>query len=165
MVRPILIASMFVLAAPSFCHSFCFEEAGAEYGLSPRLLWAIAKVESGFNPAALNTNTDGSFDYGLMQINSRWYPTLGRERWAHLNDACFNVRTGAWILARCVKRHGYTWDAVGCYCAKSPEKRARYANRVYRALVDAGAAQASCRAQKGPLPVKTGRKKEAGHDR
>ena len=139
MVKLACIASLYILVVPSLCHSFCFEEAGVEYGVSPHLLWAIAKVESDFNPAALNTNADGSFDYGLMQINSRWYPTLGRERWMHLNDACYNVRTGAWILSQCVKRHGYTWEAVGCYSAQSPNKRAVYANRVYGALVKAGA--------------------------
>lgn len=134
-----LIALLCILIAPSLCYSFCFEEAGAEYGVSPHLLWAIAKVESGFNPAARNTNANGSIDYGVMQINSGWYSTLGRERWLHLNDACYNVRTGAWILSQCVQRHGYTWEAVGCYNAKSRNKGARYANRVYQALVEAGA--------------------------
>ena len=76
--------SVLVMAAPLVCHAFCFEEAGAEYGVSPRLLWAIAKAESGFNPAAMSVNTNGTFDYGVMQINSGWYPILGRASFSLL---------------------------------------------------------------------------------
>jgi soluble lytic murein transglycosylase-like protein len=137
----VLILGLFALVAPQSCHAFCFEEAGTEYGVSPRLLWAMAKVESGFNPTALNYNANGSFDYGVMQINSGWYSTLGIERWVRLNDACFNVKTGAWILSQCVRYHGYTWEAVGCYNATSPDKGARYARKIYHELVKAGMAQ------------------------
>ena len=135
------VVAILVIAAPLVCEAFCFEEAGAEYGVSPRLLWAIAKAESDFNPAAFGTNVDGTFDYGVMQINSGWYRTLGRERWMQLGDACYNVRTGAWILSQCVARYGYTWEAVGCYNAASPNKRARYARKIYWELVKAGAAR------------------------
>ena len=85
-------------------------------------------------PSAVNYNKNGSFDYGLMQINSSWYGELGRERWMRLGDACYNVQVGAWILSQCVQRYGYTWAAVGCYNAFSKDKRAVYANRVYRTL-------------------------------
>jgi soluble lytic murein transglycosylase-like protein len=124
---------LLVLVSQHLC-AFCFEEAGEKYGVSPQLLWAIAKTESCFNPRAINYNQNGSFDYGIMQVNSSWYSELGRERWMHLGDACYNVQVGAWILSRCVQRYGYTWVAVGCYNAFSKDKRAVYANRVYRNL-------------------------------
>jgi soluble lytic murein transglycosylase-like protein len=114
--------------------AFCFEEAGQKFGVSPQLLWAIAKTESHFNPAAINYNRNGSFDYGLMQVNSSWYGALGHERWMRLGDACYNVQVGAWILSQCVRLYGYTWAAVGCYNAITKDKRAAYANRVYRIL-------------------------------
>ncbi|RMD59388.1 MAG: hypothetical protein D6828_01575, partial [Nitrospirae bacterium] len=51
------ISSIFLaLLISSSAHSFCFEEAGKLYGIDPRLLWAIAKVESNFNPRAFNKN-------------------------------------------------------------------------------------------------------------
>jgi soluble lytic murein transglycosylase-like protein len=93
---------------------FCFHRAGVMYHVSPDLLKAIARVESGLNPSALNRNRNGSYDYGLMQINSRWYETLGDD-WRHLSDPCYNVLVGAWILRQCIDRYGYTWDAVACY--------------------------------------------------
>jgi soluble lytic murein transglycosylase-like protein len=116
----------------------CFEEAGRGYGISPALLYTIAKVESNLNPGAVNRNTNGSYDYGLMQINSGWYATLGRDRWDRLSDACYNVHVGAWILRQCIDRYGYTWDAVGCYNASSKPKRTAYAWKIYSALKQAG---------------------------
>ncbi|MGD0232133.1 MAG: lytic transglycosylase domain-containing protein, partial [Syntrophorhabdales bacterium] len=96
-VKCFLAVAFAVFASQHVC-AFCFEEAGAKYGVSPQLLWAIAKAESNFNPAALNYNKNHSFDYGLMQINSSWYRELGHERWMRLDDACYNVQVGAWIL-------------------------------------------------------------------
>ncbi len=122
-----LISFAMVLIGASAAHSFCFEEAEAEYGVSADLLKAIALHESGNNPGAIHYNKNGSYDFGLMQINSCWYGTLGHERWMELGDPCFNVRTGAWILKGCIKRFGYTWKAVGCYNAGSEDKRKSYA--------------------------------------
>ena len=129
-----LLTLILVLILPVNLLGFCFEEAGELYGISPLLLWAIAAVESDFDPRALNRNPDGSYDFGLMQINSFWAEEIGMRNWLMLGDPCTNIKTGAWILSHCIKRHGYTWEAVGCYNAQSPQKRVTYANRVYRKL-------------------------------
>lgn len=129
-----LFAVILVALASQYVGAFCFEEAGEKYGVSPQLLWAIAKTESNFNPTAASYNRNGSFDYGLMQINSSWYRELGRERWMRLGDACYNVSVGAWILDQCIRRYGYTWAAVGCYNGVSNETKVRYAHRIYRTL-------------------------------
>jgi soluble lytic murein transglycosylase-like protein len=132
--RKHIFAVAFVLIAAQCVSAFCFEEAGQRYGVSPQLLWAIAKTESNFNATAVNYNNNGSFDYGVMQINSSWYRELGTDRWMRLGDACYNVNVGAWILSQCTQRHGHTWVAVGCYNGISRDKRVKYANRVYQAL-------------------------------
>ncbi|OPY80233.1 MAG: Transglycosylase SLT domain protein [Syntrophorhabdus sp. PtaU1.Bin153] len=129
-----VLAVAFVLLAAPYVAAFCFEEAGERYGISPQLLWAVAKTESNFNAAAVNYNNNGSFDYGIMQINSSWYKELGVDRWMHLGDACYNVNVGAWILSKCVQRHGYTWAAVGCYNGASVGNKVNYANRIHRTL-------------------------------
>ena len=128
------VVILLTLMATRTAAAFCFEEAGRMYNVSPLLLWAIAKVESNFNPGAINQNENGTYDYGVMQINSSWYGTLGPEGWSGLCDACQNVRTGAWILAQCVKSCGYNWEAVGCYNAKSSKKRRAYAAKVQKVV-------------------------------
>lgn len=127
-----LLAFAMLLFAPHV--SACWEEAGARYHISPYLLYAIAKTESGLNPAALNRNKNGSYDIGLMQINSSWFPTLrkfGVDE-AQLLDPCTSIHVGAWILAQNMQRLGYSWDAVGAYNSSKQELRVKYALKVYR---------------------------------
>jgi soluble lytic murein transglycosylase-like protein len=112
----------------------CWDDAAARYGVNPHLLYAIAKTESGLNPKAVNRNKNGSYDVGLMQINSRWLPTLrkyGVDE-AQLYDPCISIHVGAWILAQNMQRMGNSWEAVGAYNARNPELRLRYASKVYR---------------------------------
>jgi soluble lytic murein transglycosylase-like protein len=115
--------------------SACWDEAAQRYGVNPYLLYAIAKTESNLNPFAINRNNkDGSYDIGIMQINSRWLPTLrkyGIEE-AQLWDACFNIHVGAWVLAENMRRMGNSWEAVGAYNARNAGLRIKYARKVYR---------------------------------
>lgn len=131
-----LFATMTAAVLPRSGAAFCFEEAGSRYGVPPGLLWAIAKVESNFNPTALNQNRNGSYDIGVMQINSSWYNDLGPELWNNLYDPCTNVQVGARILADCLGRYGYSWEGIGCYNAMSIDKRAIYARKVIHVLND-----------------------------
>lgn len=132
-----LTTALFLLLLPTCTFAFCFEEAGAAYGVSPLLLWSIAKHESNLNPRAIGRNVNGTYDYGLMQINSTWAGAIGPDRWRMLGDPCTNVKTGAWILSRCIRRHGYNWKAVGCYNSNTPGKRERYAGRIAAVLKQA----------------------------
>ena len=110
--------------------AFCFQEAGEAYGVSPFLLEAIMVVESQGNAGAINYNSDGSYDFGLMQINSYWAKLWGPEVWSMLGDPCINVYAGAYVLADCIKRFGQIWDAVGCYNARSTKKKIGYVLKV-----------------------------------
>ena len=136
-MRKIFSISMLLLllAAHSvLAESLCFDEAGQEYGINPRILRAIAKVESNYNPRAINRNTNGTYDFGVMQINSTWYAVLGKERWNSLGDPCTNIKTGASILSSCIESYGYTWEAIGCYNSRTPDKRDRYARLVFNQM-------------------------------
>jgi soluble lytic murein transglycosylase-like protein len=119
---------------PGVGHGFCFAEAGQKFNISPQLLAGIAQTESNLNPQALNRNRNGSVDYGVMQINSSWVKSLGLPLERLMGDPCYNVTTGARILRDCLDRHGSTWNAVGCYNARSPQKRISYAWKVFRSL-------------------------------
>jgi hypothetical protein len=131
-----IVLMILTLLLPATAWGFCFEEAGNEYGIAPLLLWGIAQHESGMNPAAIGRNENGTYDYGLMQINSSWAKVLGTKHWMKLGEPCTNIRTGAWILAQCVRRHGYNWKAVGCHHSNTPGKRERYAGRIASIIAD-----------------------------
>ncbi len=124
----------------TWANAFCFSEAAQRYGVDERLLMAIAKQESDFQPHVKHTNTNGSVDVGLMQINSQHFKTLNRFNISEqsLLDPCVNVHVGAWILSRAIKEHGPTWRAVGAYNAGSkPERevdRVNYATKVFKHL-------------------------------
>jgi len=122
----------------AFSQNYCFEEAGRQYDIAPVLLWAISKEESRFNPYAINFNRDGTYDYCHMQINSRWVSEIGENVWASLGDPCQCTKVGAWILSRCIKEYGYSWEAVGCYHAKDKQKRVSYSWKIYNELSNDG---------------------------
>jgi len=69
---------LLLLIGKSNAYQSCIEEASRLYGINPIIVYAIIKTESGFNPKAINKNKNGSYDLGLMQINSSWLPTLSK---------------------------------------------------------------------------------------
>lgn len=114
----------------------CWDSAGAAYGVDPWLLFAIAKVESGFNSNAINRNKNKSTDFGMMQINDLWLPTLKKYgiSTSGLYDPCTSIHVGAWIVSQNIKRFGYNQDGIGAY--NSPSNvviRRKYAQKVYSA--------------------------------
>lgn len=115
----------------------CWDEAAQKYGLNVYLLHAIAKTESSLNPSAVNrANVNGSYDVGLMQINSSWLPRLRQFGITEkdLYEPCISIDVGAWILAYNIRRFGNTWAAVGAYNTPNPMRGLQYALRVYRNL-------------------------------
>jgi soluble lytic murein transglycosylase-like protein len=96
----------------------CWEEAGKYHGVNPWLLYAIAKVESGYNPNAVSPkNRNGTVDLGLMQINSAHLPRLKKYGIPEiaLKNACASTYIGAWVLADGYKRYGNSWKAIASY--------------------------------------------------
>ena len=129
---------LLLLIGKSNAYQSCIEEASRLYGINPIIVYAIIKTESGFNPKAINKNKNGSYDLGLMQINSSWLPTLSKYGYStnHLFDPCINIKVGTWILANCIHTYGYNWKAIDCYNkGKKATGRSEYVWQVYRHMV------------------------------
>jgi soluble lytic murein transglycosylase-like protein len=118
----------------------CVMPASQYHGVNPWVLRAILKVESGFNPAAVNRNGNGSVDMGIAQINSIHLPELAR--WgvapANLMDGCVATYVAAWHLSQQIQRHGNSWFGIASYHSTSPCQNARYAGLLWNALLDWG---------------------------
>lgn len=141
----VVIAGMF---AAMSANAFCFEQAGLEYNVNPKLLAAIAQVESSMRHNVLNEThfeRTKTIDIGLMQINSGALKELGKEgitKEMLLRDPCTNVRVGARILAEKFKKEGPGWEGVGAYNAACVQlkgdacrqARATYTTKVWKAL-------------------------------
>lgn len=109
-----------------------FIEAGRYYNVDPRLLWCVAKVESNLNPNAVNKNTNGTYDIGMMQVNTVHLPTLAK--FGITKQALFDTRTnifvGGWVMAGCLKKHGMTRNGITCYNGRL--KNNPYADKILK---------------------------------
>lgn len=122
----------------------CMVATAAFYHLPPRVLPSIQVVEGG-RVGTISANTDGTNDFGVMQVNTIWLGPLARatglsrdEVQARLTrDACFNIAAGGAILRTYLnEEHGDLMRAVGDYHSHTPARNVRY-----QALVRGAAAR------------------------
>jgi soluble lytic murein transglycosylase-like protein len=77
--------------------------AATSAGIPPSLALAVAQTESNFNPNATNTNSNGTTDYGVMQINSSNLSALGLS---NPLDPEANINAGVGLLAQLYSQYG-----------------------------------------------------------
>jgi len=110
----------------------CLAEAASYHQVNEWVLRAIIWQESRNHPNAVGHNTNGSIDVGYGQINSIHFRELGMYQIPpnRLFDSCVNTYVAAWLLAKAVKKHGNTWEAVGAYHSESAAEKWSYSNKV-----------------------------------
>lgn len=123
--------------------NYCVTAAARAYeGVSPLMLKTVIAVEGG-QVGTVRKNTDGSFDLGIMQINTinlkDIAKNLGFSARDLLLDGCKNIKSGAWLLSRHLKdTDGSYWLAMGNYHSKTPPLRLKYLRKIadaYRGLI------------------------------
>lgn len=124
--------ALFAFSQPCFSETSnstvdqCFVKASSTYRIDKSILRAIASVESNMNPNAINQNANGSYDYGIMQINDQWFPKLasfgiGRH---NIYEPCVNIHVGAYILATNFASNGINWQSIAMYNVGKPKSQA-----------------------------------------
>ncbi len=110
----------------------CIEQAAAYHQVNAVVLRAMAWHESGMRSWAVGKNQNGTYDIGLMQINSIHLQELSKYGIGpqHLTDACVSAYVGAWKYRSKVNKHGNTWTAVGAYHSETPVYRDAYAAKI-----------------------------------
>jgi hypothetical protein len=119
----------------------CIAFVSSFYHLPPHVLPSIQTVEGG-RTGLIASNTDGSADLGVMQINTRWIAPLSQHirtteavvRSRLINDACFNIATaGAIMRIYLQEEHGDLLRAVGDYHSHTPARNEWYQGKVLSA--------------------------------
>ena len=78
--------------------------AATAAGIPPSLALAVAQVESNFNPTAVSpSNSNGTQDYGVFQINSSNLASLGVT---NPLDPTQNINAGVALLAQLYNQYG-----------------------------------------------------------
>ncbi|HEC1726584.1 TPA: lytic transglycosylase domain-containing protein [Campylobacter coli] len=102
-----------------FAQKNYFIQAGEKFGINPQLLWAIAYKESRLTPNIISKpNKNGTYDIGIMQINSIHLPRLKKQYSISENDLLrpkINIFIGAEILKMCLNKHGLNEKGITCY--------------------------------------------------
>lgn len=105
----------------------CINEAAITYYVPAKVIISVLNVEGG-SVGLAKPNTNGTFDYGPMQINTVWLAKIapfGYTQEQIQYDPCINVMVGAWILGSNIAdslaaADGGYWRGVAGYHSHTP---------------------------------------------
>lgn len=107
-----------------------YEKYGKQYGISPKLLKAIAKVESGEQPGIVG---DDGESVGLFQIQPKWHAQRLKEG-ESLLDPEVNTRIACEILTELMDKYATLDEVLTAYNRGYDDGSRMYANRVYKEM-------------------------------
>lgn len=79
-----------------------------KYGINPVLAQKIISCESNNDPNAVHKNSNGTYDYGLFQVNDRSWSWLFKEKNWDITNPDDSLQAGFWILSNSGLQN---WDA------------------------------------------------------
>lgn len=107
-----------------------YERYGKQYGISPKLLKAIAKVESGEQTGIVG---DDGESVGLFQIQPKWHMQRLKEG-ESLLDPEVNTRVACEILTELMDKYATLDEVLTAYNCGHDTGSREYANRVYEEM-------------------------------
>lgn len=112
----------------------CINRAAIIYKIPATLILSVLKQEGGKNGDAIK-NKNGTFDYGVMQINSTWLPKIAAYGYTKDDmqyNTCKNISVGTWILSQSIANGKNLWAGVGDYHSHTPDHNRTYRNKIYK---------------------------------
>lgn len=111
----------------------CIVRASREYDVHPLVIKAVVLVEGG-KPGMVNRNSNGSYDLGVMQLNTINLPAMKKKfRWLNFtkltDNTCANIIVGSYFLSEKIKEAGSVVKGVGNYHSKTEKYHNRYLAR------------------------------------
>ena len=122
-------------------HAFaaCLLLAAQNQGVPPAVLTGIMQVEGGRAGLEAGPNKNGTYDLGVMQINTLWLDELSKHwgvskytarRWVR-DDSCINIEVAAWVLRRKIDEAGGSLTrGIAYYHSATPRYGNKYARKV-----------------------------------
>jgi soluble lytic murein transglycosylase-like protein len=115
----------------------CINQAAVTYLVPAQVIISVLDVENGTVGMA-SPNSNGTYDYGPMQINSIWIPKIapyGYTKQQIQFDPCVNVMVGTWILSNKItetvaEARGGFWRGVAGYHSRTPGLNEHYQAKV-----------------------------------
>lgn len=119
----------------------CAVDIAAHYEVPYELVQAVAQVESNQkNPGRVGPNSDGTYDLGVMQVNTWWLErtgpysisAIGITEQELLTNDCTNIAVGVWVLKQDLNRYGNVRAALSAYNTGKPNSNVglAYAEKV-----------------------------------
>jgi len=110
----------------------CINQAAISYHVPAVLIVSVLLTEGG-RIGSMTPNTNGTFDYGPMQINTVWLSKIkpyGISEHDIQYDPCVNVGVGAWILGQRIADSPDVWYGIGSYNSYSLSQNSHYKHKV-----------------------------------
>lgn len=111
----------------------CINQAAVTYYVPAKVILSVLAVEGG-EVGMAKRNTNGTYDYGPMQINSIWISKIAPYGYTQEElqyDPCVNVMVGTWILSKEIANsNGNFWWGVGDYHSATVPLNQNYQNKV-----------------------------------
>lgn len=110
----------------------CINQAAIRYYVPATLILAVIKAEGGRNGMA-RKNTNGTYDYGVMQVNSRWLNKIKPYGYTARDlqySPCKNVEVGTWILSQSIAEAAALKKGIGYYHSHTEHLNQKYHQKV-----------------------------------